>query len=197
MKRRLFNLLSIASLLLCLSTGVLWMTKTVKREDRLLEFSRPSQSVYPHSTYYLDLDNEGICVVRLRAETPPIPGPYLPSDRICTPAIIAWERGFGRCVEACRMGFCFVSMPAVGTDSHRQLWMDGHMLVFRVPCWFLMLIFALAPLYRCLIAYRYARRAKAMCGLCLHCGYDLRATPDRCPECGSPVPAGHIPMVSP
>ncbi len=48
-----------------------------------------------------------------------------------------------------------------------------------VPLW--VLIVPLLPLPLLWIA-RHRRRSRA--GYCPHCGYDLRATPDRCPECG-------------
>ena len=52
----------------------------------------------------------------------------------------------------------------------------------RIPLWIPTLLFAglsyipVAPVYR--------RRKRKKLGLCIKCGYDLRGSKDRCPECG-------------
>jgi hypothetical protein len=56
-----------------------------------------------------------------------------------------------------------------------------------IPWWLLFALVTL-PAYpsasRALVRMR-AQRRRARHGLCMKCGYDLRATPDRCPECGT------------
>jgi len=51
-----------------------------------------------------------------------------------------------------------------------------------LPYWFICLITALAPAAR--LTSR-LRRKRPPPGLCPKCHYDLRATADRCPECGT------------
>jgi hypothetical protein len=53
-----------------------------------------------------------------------------------------------------------------------------------VPLWLLAAVFALPATVPA--AGRLLRRRPQPAGACPACGYDLRATPDRCPECGRP-----------
>ncbi len=57
----------------------------------------------------------------------------------------------------------------------------GRTLFIRLPLWIPVLCFCF-PLYLSLPFHR--RRKRKKLGLCVKCGYDLRASKDRCPECG-------------
>jgi hypothetical protein len=67
------------------------------------------------------------------------------------------------------------------------MWFSGstHSSI-HAPYWALALFTAGLPGFW--MATRRRRRLRKMAGRCMACGYDLRATPERCPECGA-VPA--------
>ena len=57
-----------------------------------------------------------------------------------------------------------------------------------VPAWFVAALTAGWPCARILVQIRSRhRRLRRDGGFCPACGYDLRASPDRCPECGTPI----------
>jgi hypothetical protein len=61
--------------------------------------------------------------------------------------------------------------------------------VFVVPHWAMIALLLVWPVRRAVRQWRADRANKwRLAGRCTNCGYDLRASPARCPECGAEAP---------
>jgi len=80
------------------------------------------------------------------------------------------------------------SARALDADTPAQVGpvLLGHDYSLVIPYWFMLAASAIAPAFtlRKLIRHLHNSRRRAA-GFCHRCGYDLRATPLRCPECGA------------
>jgi hypothetical protein len=73
-----------------------------------------------------------------------------------------------------RRHFCIE--PYTSGDVRERIW--------AAPLAAFVTLFTVGPLLRLRSHVRHRRRSLMLPSHCLQCGYDLRATPDRCPECG-------------
>ncbi len=76
-------------------------------------------------------------------------------------------------------GWTDVHVNEVGPLPHRVTYAN-----LRLPYWFLILVSSAVVAHWLVVRRRRLRLARAEANLCPACGYDLRATPQRCPECG-------------
>jgi len=114
----------------------------------------------------------------------PVPSSYEPDPDVAVQTVEGTNIRFslGRFADRSLLGFAqghWTAYIGVGRNGGTT---NGSYVA--VPIWFLLLVFGVLPGRAVVRWWRERRRASA--GTCRVCGYDLRASPERCPECGTP-----------
>jgi hypothetical protein len=178
MPDRLFTLLSSLSLLLCVATCALWV-RSYWLVDRI-DFDRVGRSfeIRTHDhTLFAQWTSRPYRPAGWETTKPTYSTPFSESIR---PQHLVYPPASGIPDAYQWLGF-FLEPTYHQTPG--DLVYDCWFTDVGIPYYFL---FALTVLPPCLWAKRrYQNRRRKGLNLCRSCGYDLRATPDRCPECGT------------
>ena len=160
MMRRLFNVLAGLSLLLCVALCV--------GQYREFAFSYAfSPTANAQKWFGLTMHNSRLSVEECTFS----PNPQ--SILINTPD----ARGFHPWRD-----YLFLLFAARISDLGRDLMDVKQIFLCSISIWYLVLSTAILPV---IVVFLRLRPRRPRPGYCQQCGYDLRATPDRCPECGT------------
>ena len=167
--RRLFTLCSALSLLLCLAVCVLWVRSYFVSDSAQVILQRTKEGKIARlgsaTTHRGRVWLQGV-----RVHPRSAPGPWLRDDPVY------WHTPPHRIVlTSVRFGF--------GVSRFSTTRPPAHVVNVIVPFWLVAVAGATAPSLQAVVFAR-TRRRRAR-GLCPACGYDLRASPGRCPECGA------------
>jgi hypothetical protein len=180
----LFTGLCVVSLLLCIATAAIWVRSYYFRD--IVGFGRANgncnlvQSILGRLHWMTNLD--GGCAGG---------GASHQSDRLSPQAIwnggmssypVTVDRHYGLVWQTYKR-YHMMDMTVSGVSP--AMLMSNHRLVV-IPYGYPAALFALAP---AAWLFMRLRRRRRRIGFCARCGYDLRGTPDRCPECGTPSAA--------
>jgi hypothetical protein len=193
MKRRLFNLLAAVSLVLCVATAVLWVRSHLVC-DHLVFLPQAGGTLVSRSLrgeligqrHHAPLNPQQAAMVRTYFSRPAAGLVWAARHTLPGEPGVRFDWEF--------MGFAAFSTaggtPVPNAPSHAVQSPSGQLVMAQwsaqtevsIPHWSLGVLFAVLPsVALCRLRMRRRRRAS---GRCESCGYDLRATPDRCPECG-------------
>ena len=163
MLRRLLTLPSALSLLVCVAAVALW----VRSYFRLDSFGWRDA---PGSGFQLSSETGEFLLFRVTRVGPGEWGTGWNSFRVSP------DLRNARRIGSTFLGFQYYRSPPAASHG---------VVVAGVPYWFIALAAAALPGLRTARVYRHRRLV--LHSRCAVCGYDLRATPDRCPECGTAV----------
>ena len=176
MRRRLLNVLAALSLLACVAAAGLW-ARSYRKTDTV--------SVAAGRQIIVCELSRGTCALAWHTEL--------------APGLAASEPSSARAVEH---GWGWDTQPGRSADMGPRRWLGFLWYYRRTPqprrssaertlhFPIAALVIATLILPAAVAAAHWRRHRRPRPGRCRGCGYDLRATPDRCPECGTPGVAG-------
>ena len=196
--RRLFTAASVISLLLCIGTAAIWLqsyrewdeigVRSIRWDpgpwDNTVGFSYHDWDVvggWTHGELYVR-HSRGIGIALTF-------GTYTPAQSMKDHpqgVHFTWEpdgvpmpleTSLSTAVDHWWHGFSYWDNP----PAEDPAW------IIVTPLWFVLAAFGVLPTTWCIRRFSHISRRRKP-GLCTACGYDLRASTDRCPECGTAIP---------